>query len=477
MYLQYFFDEQLAQASYIVGCQATGEAIIIDPSRHITPYITAAKAQNLRIVAAAETHIHADIVSGGRELAEQTGASLYLSHEGGADWQYQNIPDSQHVALRDGDTFHIGNISFDVMHTPGHTPESLSFILTDHGGMTDEPMGIFTGDFVFVGDIGRPDLLEKAAGETGSAETSAQDMFASLQRFKTLPDHLQVWPGHGAGSACGKAMDAVPSSTVGFEKIANWALTETDEARFVATLLDGQPEPPKYFAHMKRINREGPALLSTLTAPVTLSATPETLYNFVDNEDQVLDVRPAAAFAAEHVPGTLNIPFNRSFSHWAGWLLDEHQPLYLIVEDGQAKTVIQKLYNIGIDNIAGYFTTDIIDDYATAGYHIQSYQEATPADIAADIQAGRRQLIDVRQEDEWQKGHIPEAQHIMLGYLAESLHQQPNDKPIVVQCQSGGRSAIAASLLQKHGFPEVTNMTGGFSHWQKESLPQTNEST
>lgn len=266
MLLRYFYDEKLAHASYLVGCQKTGEAIVIDPGRNLKPYLQAAEDEGLNITAAAETHIHADFVSGARELGATHQAKLYLSDEGDADWKYQYVDELKHQLVKDGDRFSIGNLMFEVMHTPGHTPESISFLLTDGGGNADRPIGIFTGDFVFVGDIGRPDLLEKAAGIKGTSQSGAREMFKSLGKFKQLPDYLQVWPAHGAGSACGKALGAIPTTTVGYEKMFNWAMAYTDEETFVKALLDGQPEPPKYFAVMKRVNKEGPPLLKDLSA-------------------------------------------------------------------------------------------------------------------------------------------------------------------------------------------------------------------
>lgn len=233
MFLKYFYDKSLAHASYMIGCQRSGEAIVIDPSRSVDQYLDAATAEGLRIVGSAETHIHADFVSGSRELADRVGAKLYLSDEGPADWKYQFAVQHASELLKHGDVFHVGKVRLDVMHTPGHTPESISFVLTDEGGGANVPMGIFTGDFVFVGSIGRPDLLETAAGVVGSAELGARQLFQSVQKFRALPDHLQVWPAHGAGSACGKGLGAIPSSTVGYEKLFNPALQFHDEQKFV----------------------------------------------------------------------------------------------------------------------------------------------------------------------------------------------------------------------------------------------------
>jgi len=264
MLLRYFYDDRLAQASYMVGCARSGEALIVDPMRHIQPYLAAAQKEGLRITHIVETHIHADFVSGARELAAATDARIYLSDMGPSEWKYAYADDPRVVLVRDGDHFMVGNIRIDVLHTPGHTPEHISFMVTDTAG-ADKPMGVFTGDFIFVGDVGRPDLLEEAAGQAGTKVPGAKQQFASVQRFKALPDYLQIWPGHGAGSACGKALGAIPSTTLGYEKLFNPAFQFTDEAAFVDWLLSGQPEAPRYFAQMKRVNKLGPALLCDLS--------------------------------------------------------------------------------------------------------------------------------------------------------------------------------------------------------------------
>ncbi|HZJ48018.1 MAG TPA: MBL fold metallo-hydrolase, partial [Acidimicrobiia bacterium] len=307
MILKRIYDESLAQASYLIGCASTGEALIVDPNRDIDEYLRVAAEEKLRITHVAETHIHADFVSGALELAKGEGARLILSGEGGDDWQYAYALDADANVVHDGDQFKIGNIEFEVLHTPGHTPEHVSFLVTDTA-RGEEPIGILTGDFVFVGDVGRPDLLERAARQTGTMDTAARALFHSLRRFESLPDHLQVWPGHGAGSACGKAMSAVPTSTVGYEKKFNPALAEKDEDRFVSSILSGQPEPPTYFAEMKRINREGPRLLSEVPEPEPAEAS--ALSQVLSSGALVVDTRPASQFAAGHVPGTLNIPLN-----------------------------------------------------------------------------------------------------------------------------------------------------------------------
>jgi hydroxyacylglutathione hydrolase len=468
MLLRYFYDQKLAHASYLVGCQATGEAIVIDPGRDLEPYLNTTQDEGMRLVAVTETHIHADFVSGARELAARTGANLFLSDEGDADWKYQYLGAYPHRLLHEGDTFKIGNILFEVWHTPGHTPEHISLLVTDTAG-ANQPMGIFSGDFVFVGDVGRPDLLEKAVGLSGTAQAGAGQMFRSLQRFKTLPDFMQVWPAHGAGSACGKALGAIPSSTVGYEKLFNVALSYTQEDTFVKALLDGQPEPPRYFAMMKRLNKLGPPLLHGLPLPEQLPAN--RLDALLAGGATIVDTRPAEAFAAAHIPGTLNIPHNNSFTNWAGWLLDYDQPFYLIVDSAAVPQALRDLLYIGLDNVAGYFDLSSLADWQAAGHLLQSYQVTTAAQIAAAVAAGEVTVIDVRQAHEWDSGHIPTALHLMLGYLPQRIAEIPTGKPILVQCRSGARSAIGASILQAHGISKVINLTGGITDWILAGLP------
>jgi hydroxyacylglutathione hydrolase len=419
-------------------------------------------------VAAAETHIHADFLSGARELAARTEAALYLSDEGDENWKYRYLDTVDHQLVKDGNSFKIGNLKFEVLHTPGHTPEHIAFLLTDTAG-ANKPMGIFTGDFVFVGDVGRPDLLEAAAGLEGTAQAGAQQMFHSLQRFRALPDYLQVWPAHGAGSACGRALGAVPSTTVGYEKLFNWAFSFTDEAEFARALLAGQPEAPKYFAMMKKLNKEGPALLGGLPAPPHLPFN--RLKPLLAQKAMVVDTRSAGDYTAAHLPGTLNIPHDSSFVNWAGWLLDYSRPFYLIVEPGRLADLVRGLVYIGLDNVAGYFEPSAVGAWAESGETLQCYEVTGPQEIAARLNRGQLTVLDVRSQSEWDEGHLPHARHIMLGYLPERIAQIPVDKPVVVQCQTGGRSAIAASILQAHGVSQVINLMGGYRDWAAAGLP------
>lgn len=471
MFFQRFFDEPLAQASYLIGCGATGEAIVIDPLRDPAQYLRAAKEEELRITHVTETHIHADFLSGTRELAHATGAVMHLSDEGGPGWQYAFGKERGVVLLKDGDHFMVGNIRFDVLHTPGHTPEHLAFVVTDTAGATG-PMGIVTGDFVFVGDVGRPDLLEKAAKVAGSADGAARTLWKSLAKFRALPDHLQVWPGHGAGSACGKGMSAVPQSTVGYEKLFNWAFGARTEAEFVAQVLADQPEPPKYFAEMKRLNRDGPPILGGFRRPEKLPAA--RLPGLLDAGAIVVDARPSASYTARHVPGTLHIPLGRSFTTWAGWLLPYDKPFYLLVSgDNLARLdeALRDLALIGLDGAAGWFDAEAIEAWGKGGRPFGSTPVVVPEELVARRNRGEVTVLDVRGESEWKAGHLPGVTNIPLGYLVERINELPAGKPVVLHCQGGGRSLIAASLLAARGRSDVINLEGGFGAWERAGLP------
>jgi hydroxyacylglutathione hydrolase len=460
--LKYFYDKSLAHASYLVGCQKSGEALVIDPSRDVAEYLDAAKAEGLRIVGSAETHIHADFVSGSRELADRVGAKLYLSDAGPSDWKYAFADRYDSTLLQDGDAFYVGNVKLQVLHTPGHTPESISFMLTDEGGGADAPMGIFTGDFVFVGSIGRPDLLETAAGVVGSAEVGARQLYHSMRRFRDLPDHLQVWPAHGAGSACGKGLGAIPSSTVGYEKLFNPALQFDDEQEFVDYILTDQPETPFYFAVMKRVNKAGPELMKHLPPVEVIS--PRELAELAGRR-VVIDAGPSGEFAKSHVPGTINIPAS-NLVQWAGFFVDYNQPVYLITDEASLPAQLRSLRSIGIDNVGGYFDASAIK---RAGLRTESYESATPAQLRNMIEQSEATLVDVRAETEFHAGHIGGAKHIFLGKLLRNV-EALSKKPVVAQCLAGGRSAIAASILQRAGF-EVINMQGGYQAWVDAGLP------
>lgn len=464
MLLKYFYDQALAHASYMVGCQRTNEAVIVDPGRDIEQYLEMAEREKMRIVGVAETHIHADYVSGARELADRINAKLYVSDEGPADWKYLYAKDYDAQLLKEGDAFYVGKIKFEVLHTPGHTPESISFMLTDQGGGANKPMGIFTGDFVFVGSIGRPDLLEEAAGIVGSAEPGARDLFHSAQRFKQLPDYLQIWPAHGAGSACGKGLGAIPSSTVGYEKMFNPALQYEDKQEFVDYILSEQPEAPPYFAIMKRVNKEGPVVLGKTVLPSEIDVKNT---EGLAGAEMVLEVGSYERFGEAHVPGTINIAQD-VLAEWAGWIVDYQKPLYLIVSERQLPEVTRVLRKIGVDNIDGYVDAEKV---TKANLRTESFGSASPEELYERITNGEVSLLDVRRATEWADGHVDGAIHRFLGRLSESIEELDVSKPIVTQCRTGNRSAIAASILQAAGVKNVINMAGGITRWQQNNLP------
>ena len=476
MFFQRFYDSGLAQASYMIGCQRTGEAIVVDPNRDVEQYLDAAKKEKLRVTSVTETHIHADFVSGARELAERAGARLLLSDEGGSEWAYGYAGVAGARLLKDGEHVMVGNIRLDVMHTPGHTPEHIAFMVTDTPAGAG-PWGVLTGDFVFVGDVGRPDLLEKAAGHAGTMEAGARTLFRSLERFRALPDHLQLWPGHGAGSACGKALGAVPSSTVGYERIGNWGVATLDEEEFVRGVLAGQPEPPRYFAEMKRINRDGPRVLGGMPRPPRIAGA--SIASLLQDGATVVDSRPASAFAAGHVPGTISIPLGGSFTTWSGWLLPYDRDVYLLVDDAacadcDAKAV-RDLAMIGLDRVAGIMGVDALTAWTATGGSLGTIAQATAEEAARLMESGKATVLDVRGHSEWEAGHLPGVENIPVGHLTDRQDELPTDKPLILHCQGGGRSSIASSVLQARGMTNVINLVGGFGAWDKAGLPVVRE--
>ncbi len=460
MLLKYFYDEKLAQASYLVGCAKTGEALVIDPMRNVTPYLRAAEKEGLRITHVTETHIHADFVSGSRELAAVTGASVILSDMGDAEWKYGYADDPRVMLVRDGDFFMVGNIKVDVLHTPGHTLEHIAFQITDTAA-ANRPIGVFTGDFLFVGDVGRPDLLEEAAGYKGTKEPGARMQYQTVQKFKAMPDYLQIWPGHGAGSACGKALGAIPSTTLGYEKLFNPAFQYADEDSFVRWLLAGQPEPPKYFAQMKKVNKLGPALLNQLPQPVNFDRS--TLDAVIQDGGQVFDLRNRGQFAFSHVPGTVNVPAdNNTYVTFLGWLVDYERPVYLLLPsvDGE-HAILSDLRSIGIDYVPGYFSPEV------AAHNTQALPVITARELAKRLPQNGIMIVDVRGKGEYAERHIAGSRHVPLGYLADRLHEIPRDRTVITQCASGYRSQIAASLLQANGFENVVTLNEGEECWSK----------
>ena len=476
MLLKRFYDESLAQASYLVGSTNTGEAVVIDPNRDIEQYVRAAAVHHQRITHVAETHIHADFVSGARALAARTGARLVLSGEGGPDWQYAFAQGDGALVVRDGDSVLAGDIRLDVIATPGHTPEHVIFTVTDTSS-ANRPMGIFTGDFVFVGDVGRPDLLERAAGVANSMEGAARQLYRSLQKMRVHEDFLQLWPGHGAGSACGKSLGAVPSTTLGYERRFNWAFSVHEEDEFVRMVLEGQPEPPKYFAAMKRINRDGPPVNDGAAREMRRldAASLQSLLQLGADGPLVVDTRAPREFGSSFVRGTINIPAGKSFTTWAASLLAYDRDIVLLIEgdnEAHARALASALSLVGLDRVTAWAGRALREEWQRADHPLAQIPtiESTAVGTRPDLF-----VIDVRSDAEWQAGHIPGAKHLSLGTLIEKSGRLPRNLPIVVHCQGGTRSSIAASLLHANGFTEVINLPGGFAEWKAAGLPVETE--
>lgn len=461
MFFKQFYDTDLAQGSYMIGCQATGEAAVIDPRRDIEVYLAEAAAKGLRITAVSETHIHADYLSGSRELAAATGARLYLSDEGGPDWLYPFA----HEPLNHGATFEVGNIGFKAVHTPGHTPEHMMFLVTDRP-RGHQPVLALTGDFVFVGDLGRPDLLDEAAGYENTRFDGARRLFGSLkQHFVTLPDHVQVWPGHGAGSACGKALGAVASSTVGYEKLTAWwagYVANDDEEGFVAELLEGQPDAPSYFGRMKRHNRQGPALRGEKKPLQHMTAA--DLRGRINRDLVFVDTRGTLDQWAGSVPGALAIPGGNSFATYASWVIDpevELRPIVLLANSEEhAEALAARLSYVGIDNVTGYVTS-------LEGFELAPLALVTPEELD---QLDSAQVLDVRTATEHAAGHVPGSRQLHAGRVLKNLNALPRGGALVLSCQTGSRSLVVASALRNRGFGNVVELQGSYEAWREYEL-------
>jgi hydroxyacylglutathione hydrolase len=463
--LRLLYDDKLAQSCYLIGCADTGEALVVDPSRDLEPILDAAAAEGLRISHVTETHIHADFVSGARELASRTGARLHLSDEGGEEWSYRWAEEAGARLLRDGDVIELGGILIEALHTPGHTPEHLTFLVTDRAA-ADVPMGACTGDFLFVGDVGRPDLLERAAAQANTMEEGARDLFRSLRRFRERDDFLQIWPGHGAGSACGKALGAVPQTTLGYEKRFNWAFKVSDEEAFVEAVLEGQPDPPMYFAEMKRVNRDGPAILGKVEEPRSLD--PGELPELRDAGVTVLDTRSGPLYAELHLRGALAAPLGRSFPTYAGSVVPAGARVALVSPPGRAREAALELAKIGIERVEGW-----CDAHALAGWlrGEGSAEAASTRSIPAD--RGDALVVDVRNPSEHAEGHIEGSVNLPLGRLRERLPELPRDRDLAVHCESAGRARVALSMLEAEGFTRAAHLAGDLRGWREAGRPLT----
>ncbi|MBE0541827.1 MAG: MBL fold metallo-hydrolase [Verrucomicrobia bacterium] len=472
MFLRQIFDPHLAQYAYLIGCQRTGEAVVIDPERDIDRYREVAAQEGLRITAVAETHIHADFVSGAREfVAADPSVKLYVSAEGGPDWQSEWARGLGNVTLlRDGDSFQVGNIGFRALHAPGHTPEHMVYLVTDHGGGASEPVALVTGDFIFVGDVGRPDLLEQAAGLAGTQEAGARQLYASLRKVADLPCHLQILPAHGAGSACGKALGSVPFSTFGYEVKFNSALKlaiEGMEADFVNFILSGQPEPPPYFANMKHVNKVGPAVLGSLPQPRRLH--PDEVAARLDEPGfVVLDTRDRAAFLSGHLRRSLFAPPEK-FSDFAGsYLAPEHEIVLVVRDAAETDGYVRQLVRMGFDKIVGVLPAGAIE---SAPANLKAATASVTFAGVPGLLANRADtgLLDVRKATEFAAGHLRGAQNLAHTRLRPRLDEVPTDYPLLVSCQSGMRATGACAFLARAG-RDVTCVVDKFENAPKDLL-------
>ncbi len=456
MLFERIYDDDLAQASYLIGCQAKGEAMVVDPRRDIDVYQSLAAANGMKIVAVTETHIHADFLSGTRELAAATGATTYVSGEGGADWQYG----FEAERLSDNDEITLGNITVKAVHTPGHTPEHLSFLITD-GAFADTPGYLLSGDFVFSGDLGRPDLLDEVAGGVDTRFAGAKHLFRSLQdKFLVLPDHVQVHPGHGAGSACGKALGAIPSSTVGYERLYSWwgpYLAANDEEGFISELLDGQPDAHAYFSRMKRENRQGPAVMGP-RAPLNELRTVDVARDLTADTVTFVDTRSNAEVHEGTITGSLNIPAGKSTASYGAWVVNpetDKNPLVLLAANqASAQEMWDHLIRVGIDSVAGFVTS------------AEGLPASTPKLIQPEELDGfdAAMVLDVRNRTEHTAGHIPGSHQLSGGRVMWNLDQLPANGTIVTYCQSGVRNSVASSALRRAGY-DVVELDGSYAGW------------
>lgn len=464
----------LAIASYLVGDEKSGEAAVIDPTRDVAEYVEFARKHDLHIRHIIETHVHADFVCGSRELKARLGdelgdeATIHCSSYGSfGDQDWTQPYADRHVTERDSIEF--GKLRLGFEHTPGHTPEHISVLLYDQSRSADTPWLMFTGDFVFVGDVGRPDLLGEEA-----RQQLAHELYVSVfDRISDLPDITEVFPAHGAGSLCGKAIGSRRSSTLGFERRFSPALQRKPEEQWVQDLLENMPLSPPYFKRMKQVNREGAAIIGP-ELPGRTRWSAQQVHERVCEKCLILDVRSKEAFAADHIPEAINIPFGSNLPTWAGWVLPYDRPILLVVEQpAQLDEVITHLLRVGFDDVQGLLEGGI-DAWETAGLPLATLSTLSVHELDRQLrQTGksRPNVLDVRTESEWNAGHIEGAMHIHGGKLQENFEKVPRDRPVNVICGSGYRASIAASFLQRNGFDSVANVLGGMSAWKAAGLP------
>lgn len=451
----------LAQYSYVIS--ANGCAAVIDAIRDTDRYTEYALQEGLEINYILETHIHADFAAGSTALAQMTGAQLAFSaYDQGERYSY-SMP---HLSLASGDVLEIETIRLQALHTPGHTPEHLSFVLFDTERNASEPVAIFSGDFLFVGSLGRPDLL----GDEASKDL-AHKLYDSLHnRIATLPDGVQVYPGHGAGSLCGAGMSERADSTLGYERKAN-QLFKLNEDQFVREILATVPPMPSYYPRMKELNAQGAPLLTSI--PGASALTWMELSELMTHPDvSVLDLRRPEAYGGAHIAGSINIGAGQNLSLWAGWMLDPGKRIVIVNDKGDDESSRRALIRVGLDNIVGFLAKGI-PTWIDAGLDFSRITQLSASEVKNRGEA--TEVVDVRSDKEWVGGHIDGALHIMLGDLPKQLSQLPRDRSLVTVCGSGYRSSIAASVLAQQGFGDVSNMNGGMTAWDQQKLPKTKE--
>jgi len=447
MEFKQFYLGCLAQASYLIG--DAGEAAIVDPRRDVDVYLEEARARGLTIRHVIETHLHADFVSGHRELAARTGAKIYFGARAGAAFE--------HVPVKEGDEIRMGRVTLRFLETPGHTPESVSVLVLEDGA----PAAVLTGDTMFIGDVGRPDLL----GAKISPRDLAGQLYDSLHRkLLALPDSVAVYPAHGAGSLCGRNISSETSSTIGEQRRTNYALRPMPRDEFVAMMTADLPEAPAYFGRDAALNREGPAALSSLPRPSSL--TPAAVREKTAAGAVLLDTRPSNEYGAAHVPGALNIGLGGQFASWAGTLLPLETPIVLAAEDpdhlDEART---RLARVGLETVPGYLDGGV-EAWERAGLPLAKTEQIDVAELRERLaEDPSLQVLDVRRPPEYASGHIERAVSLPLGDLAKRAASLDRSRPVAVICASGYRSSTATSLLERLGFPRATNVVGGMNAW------------
>lgn len=448
----------IAELSYLVGDDSAGVAAVIDPRADVDCYLELARAKQVSITHIFETHIHADLVSGARELwARVESAKIFVSREGGARYGFAHEP------IRDGDTFKLGDVLITVRHTPGHTPEHIAYLVAekDH---PDAPWGVLTGDSLFVSSAGRPDLLG-----SGQAKKLAEQQFHTLLDFYLkLADGVIIYPAHGHGSPCGADIGDRLSSTIGYERRFNAFLQFQDVKSFTDYALSTAPPAPTYYPRMKKVNAKGPEVLGNL--PKVRGLPPKFFKEAIADQDNVLiDTRMMLAFGGGHIKGALSIGGAPMLSVWAGWLLDSDKPILLVLEsDDKLDEIVSLFLRTGYSKFAGYLVGGM-KAWNNAGLPLDEVGQMTVHEIKT--RGKKLQLLDVRSPDEWKGGHIPNAHHIFLGDLRGKLGELDKDKPTAVYCDSGYRASIASSILKQEGFGCVCNVPGSWQAWKNSGFP------